>query len=344
MYLTQKMKTELNWWYENIDTQNMVIDYGNPDFSITTDASLEGWGAVKSKFQINGRWNDIEKTFHINYLELLAIFYAIKAFCKKITDKHVQILSDNSSSVAHINNMGGIKSMQMNELTKSIWSFCIDRNIWISSAHIPGKSNSADGPSRQFNDNIEWMLDKSIFLKLVEIWGKPSIDLFASRLNHQLPRFASWKPDPDDEIVDAFSISWSNDYLYMFPPFSLISRCIQKVIADKAETLMILPFWPTQNWYSLLMEFLIDKSVLLPRRRKLLTIPYSDKTHPLTNQIRLMACRISGQITKTKEFQKKQPKSYLHLGEEVQRNSMHITSVDGFVSVTKGRLIRFVQL
>ena len=342
--LNSAMKYELEWWYKNIETQSRVINHGNPNFSITTDASLDGWGAIKNEEYINGRWNDIEKTYHINYLELLAIFYGIKSFCKNITNVHVQLLSDNSSSVAHINNMGGIKSELMNDLTKSIWSWCSDRNIWISAAHIPGKSNPADIASRKFNDNVEWMLDKLVFQKLVKLWGTPSVDLFASRLNCQVPRFGSWKPDPDAEIIDAFSISWSDGYFYMFPPFSLVNRCIQKIIADKSETLMILPFWPTQIWFSLVMELLVQKPVLLPRRRKLLTLPQSDRIHPLHGQLRLIACRLSGQTMKVREFQEKQPESFLHLGEEVQRNNMHIMLRNGFVSVTKGRLIHFIQL
>ena len=67
------------------------------------------------------------------------------------------------------------------------------------------------------------------------------MDLFASRLNCQISKFASWKPDPDAVVIDAFSIPWSNEYYYMFPPFSLITRCVQKIINDQSECLIILP-------------------------------------------------------------------------------------------------------
>lgn len=40
-----------------------------------------------------------------------------------------------------------------------MWSY--DRNIWLSSAHIPGKTNyTADFESRNFRQENEWMLDK----------------------------------------------------------------------------------------------------------------------------------------------------------------------------------------
>jgi hypothetical protein len=38
-----------------------------------------------------------------------------------------------------------------------------------------------------------------------------------------------------------------------------------------------------------------------------------------------------------------QPISYLHLGEEVRRSNMQHTSVNGFCTVTKGRLIQYAQ-
>lgn len=40
--------------------------------------------------------------------------------------------------------MGGIRSEEMNELSKQIWQFCCDRNIWITAVHVPVKENVAD--------------------------------------------------------------------------------------------------------------------------------------------------------------------------------------------------------
>ena len=135
----------------------------------------------------------------------MAILYALKALCKDKNSLHVQILTDNTSAVAHINNMGGIKSDDLNSLPKDIWNWCCDKNIWLTAAHIPGKCNPADIESGVFNDNVEWMLDSNVFLQLAKLWGKPTMDLFASRLNCQISKFASWKPDHDAVVIDAFS-------------------------------------------------------------------------------------------------------------------------------------------
>jgi hypothetical protein len=64
-----------------------------------------------------------------------------------------------------------------------------------------------------------------------------------------------------------------------------------------------------------------------------------EKIHPLYIQLNLIACRLSGQIWKTKEFQIKLPKSYWLLGEAVRKNNILHTPSDGFIVVVKDRLI-----
>ena len=80
MSITQTMKTDLNWWFKNIHTQKRYFGTENPQIVLQTDASFSGWGAVLSDVKTGGRWNSSEMENHINYLELLAIYYALKSF------------------------------------------------------------------------------------------------------------------------------------------------------------------------------------------------------------------------------------------------------------------------
>ena len=74
-------------------------------------------------------------------------------------------------------------------------------------ALIPGASNvSADDLSRNFKADTEWALRNDVFVRLCSLFGVPDIDLFASRLNHKVPKYASWKPDPLASFVDASRI------------------------------------------------------------------------------------------------------------------------------------------
>ena len=46
MTLSAQSKTELTWWIDNVLTVSKPISHGNPDLTLTTDASNLGWGAI----------------------------------------------------------------------------------------------------------------------------------------------------------------------------------------------------------------------------------------------------------------------------------------------------------
>ena len=121
------------------------------------------------------------------------------------------------------------------DVTISVFDSCSERNIVLSAAHIRGVANvEADSLSRDTKINTEWMLKRSFFQGLVNFLGVLIIDLFASRINCQLPTYVSWRPDPHACDIDAFSISWAQGFLYAFPPFSQVGRVLQKIVQDQA--------------------------------------------------------------------------------------------------------------
>ena len=47
--------------------------------------------------------------------------------------------------------MGGTHSLAYNEIARKVWLWCISRKIYLTAAHIPGKTNiQADQASRLF--------------------------------------------------------------------------------------------------------------------------------------------------------------------------------------------------
>ena len=76
--------------------------------------------------------------------------------------------------------------------------------------HIPGPDNHiAESFSRNFKEDIEWCLNREVFLQICNHFGEPDPDLFASRLNRQTLNFVSWFPDPEALMTDAFSFGWA---------------------------------------------------------------------------------------------------------------------------------------
>lgn len=292
-------RSDIIWWMNNVQNSLNYITRSNAQVFLESDASKKGWGASNRVTHIGGRWNQTEAELaqcnSINYLELLAAFYALKSFCKDLSNVTVLIRSDNTTAVAYIQNMGGIKSTECNALAKYIWAWCISRNIWLIADYLPGKLNVvADRYSRQFDDETEWMLNQNLFKKITEEFGVPEIDLFASRLNSQLKRYISWKPDPGSETVNAFTLDWSKWYFYAFPPFSIIGRCLKKIMSDQAEGILVVPKWKTQYWYPKLKQMQVGHTYTLCRCANLLSLPSSGKLHPLNNTMDLLVCRLSG--------------------------------------------------
>ena len=119
--------------------------------------------------------------------------------------------------------MGGPTSVVLSGLAFDLWQWCLERSITVEAPHLPGRLNIvADFESRARPDTSDWQLERSIFQGISNKWGPFTIGLFASRLTAQLPRFVRWKPDPEAEAVDAFTLDWSQLRGYAFPPFALI--------------------------------------------------------------------------------------------------------------------------
>ena len=237
--------------------------------------------------------------------------------------------------------------MSVSDLAKDIWLWCYDRQIWLSACHIPGSSNvHADHESRHFNDNLEWKLNPAIFSAICNEFLTPEIDLFASRLNRQLGPFVSWRPDPEAFACDAFSLNLANFNFYAFSPFSLSGMMLHKIQREEATGFCIIPLWPTQPWFSLMLRLPIEIPVILPQRMDLLYLPHHSprKYHPLLSKLRLIVCKLSGMPSASSRFLNMLPRQLLVAGDHLRGNSISQQLGSGYTSVLRGKLIHFKQL
>ena len=123
-------------------------------------------------------------------------------------------------------------------------AWCLERNMFLSAIYVPGIMNKiADLLFCLKLESTEWMLSPRIFKQKVYVYRMPVLDMFASTLNHQVPKYFSWTLDPQAVGMDAFSVNSSKGILYMFPPFSLIQKCLRKIIKDRATVLLVTPVW-----------------------------------------------------------------------------------------------------
>ena len=296
IHLGQAAKNDILWWRDSIMPSYAPIVRENPSHVVTTDASSYGWGAVYKNETTGGSFSFEECALHINILELRAVLFGLMSLCGSLNATHILVKVDNTSAVAAINKMGSTRSTQMDSEVHNIWNWASSKNIWLTATHIPGIQNYiADAESRKNETHTEWMLNRHIFAQVLqELSFTPDIDLFASRLNNQLPTFVSYRPDPAAQAVNAFTITWENTKFYAFPPFACIPRVLQKIWSDKASGILIVPDWPNQPWYSQFTQMVVRDVSLLPRE-DLLHLLTSHSQHPLRQHLQLRAALVCGQ-------------------------------------------------
>ena len=346
MVLSNGSLRDLQWWVTNLDTAFRNIHIGEPECIVHTDASLTGWGAKCERMSAQGVWSSGEKCRPINYLELLAIQCGLQSLCRVHHDCHIRILSDNVTAVTYINAMGGSKSEGCDILATEIWDWAITRQVWLSAVHTPGAENTeADSLSRNLNPNLEWSLTDGAFTRILEDFCFiPSMDLFASRLNHKLDTYVSWKPDPFATFIDAFTVDWGPHSFYVFAPFCLVSKCLQKISSNGATGILIAPVWPTQTYFAFLLSMLVD----LPRHFKAIRLnlmhPSFHQAHPLSSQLVLLACKISGNPLLVQEFRQTLRMSSCPPGDRAPLNSTTCSSRNGLSFVCQGKQIPCLPL
>ena len=179
----------------------------NKTCSAKTDTSKEGWGAHLNEHMARGSWSLPESKLHINYLELKAVFLALKEFQDLCTDKIVLVATDNTTVVPYINKEGGMRSGSLCALLWRILTWCTRKQVTLKARHIPGWFNVVADKLSRLGQTIqtEWSLLPEVFKTICSRWHQHQIDLFA-RPFCKLPLFVSPVPDPLATAVDALSL------------------------------------------------------------------------------------------------------------------------------------------
>ena len=89
-------------------------------------------------------------------------------------------------------------------------------------------------------DTSEWKLCPTVFKQLCSHLGTP---------------------------LDAFQQDWIYQFLYAFPPFSIIGRALRKLPKDKKNMIIVTPGLQSQSWYPILLKMKVRNSILLPKYR-----------------------------------------------------------------------------
>ena len=101
-----------------MQTAYNLISHGSPNHVLYTEASSTGWAAVFEQSYTGGHWTSLELLYHINYLELFAVYLGQLSFFKHRQNVHIRLMIDNTTAVQCINNMGTSHSSLCNFMTQ----------------------------------------------------------------------------------------------------------------------------------------------------------------------------------------------------------------------------------
>ena len=104
--IPSSLHPHLQWWLQedNVLTGQPLHPIKHA-LQLFTDASKEGWGAHLNKFTARGTWSLPESKLHINYLELKAVFLALKEFQNLCAGKIVLVATYNTTVMSYINTL-----------------------------------------------------------------------------------------------------------------------------------------------------------------------------------------------------------------------------------------------
>ena len=260
--------------------------------TITTDASLSGWGATFDGRTARGLWDDSLKTAHINYLELMAVYLALQHFECWLTGCHVLVKTDNTTTVSYINRQGGLRSLTLHVLARELILWCDRRLLSVRALHVPGLLNrGADLLSRGSCRYDDWSLHPKVVDQIWARFGRPRVDLFASEEDAKCPLFFAIRGAASLGL-DAVAHDWPRELLYAFPPLSLISPTLQRVRSLHLSLILVAPAWG--HWRSEITPLLFAEPWKLPPRRDLLSQARGEIFHPQPRHLDLWVWPVRG--------------------------------------------------
>ena len=273
----------LHWLQHNITGWNgsPLLRTQQIPVTLTTDASPWAWGAIlkvgnEEPLPTSGLFSAEEAADWQNNREAAAVMHAVKCHAPRLTEMarqipkghllQITIEQDNASVVSYIRKQGGRKallSMQIEEIIK--WALA--HRLKLTARWIPGSEMPADEWSRELalQDRGDWSVRQETFNSLCrKLHFRPVVDLMASRLNKKLPKFYSFRPDPEAVDFDALSDDkdWGAETAYIAPPEHLVGKVLAKVQRDKAKVLAVVPKWPKARWWGLLKSLTTASTML----------------------------------------------------------------------------------
>ena len=239
--LDSAAREEVLWWRDYLQGWNGKALFQHPiDLIIETDASRKGWGHTAKGSALEAHGVQRRKTTH----QLSRA--TRRVVCNQNIHKDHSMCTcetiDGQCSSSCIYKQNGGYSF-------TCFSQSSNRPVGVVSRESTDSVSST--PPGKIKHKSRQGIEDFNRLEQLETQSQPvssNIENMVPTRNRSLcitpdisaSRFASWKPDPLAIQTDAFTMNWKKIGGYAFPPFALIGRCLQQVMSQKVEKLILI--------------------------------------------------------------------------------------------------------
>lgn len=150
-----------------------------------------GWGALCDDASVRGVRTTEQPELHMNHLELLAVFLALRHFC---SEGPACPSDDRQFNSGLLHKQAGRDTLSsLLKLSRSLLLWRSVNFLSLRATHVPGHLNlGPDLPSRGCPLVRDWRLHPFTVAQIWDLFGKTKLHLCASWYNTRLPCYAAW--------------------------------------------------------------------------------------------------------------------------------------------------------
>ena len=176
------------------------------------------FGCYSAVKKLSSQWTEDKECFssyvitmtslwHHSFSQLYIVCYHLLSTC----DNYYVTILDNAFLEIMSRNCG----------------LCMSCAIHMHRASVNPKGAEWDSRLHLLYSWLWWLVYQPCSAWVNEFWGPHTVDRLASHCNMQLPRFNSCFMCPGGEAVEAFTVEWSGENNWWFPPSGLIPRVLR---------------------------------------------------------------------------------------------------------------------
>jgi len=274
---SEDARADLYFWCEAFeDWHGRPFWFVDPKVRVLTwsDASDTGWGGLSlkagSKEVARGDWPQgiLLEQRSSTWRELRAVFLVLDSLSRELAGCTCVHRSDNQATV-HIIQFGS-RRQHLQDEAMAIHRLCMKYGVRLFTEWVPRDENALADYYSKVVDSDDWQVNPTVFKQIDEWWGPHTLDCFASSKTAQLGRFCSRWWNPGCLAIDAFTVDWSEEMVWLSPPIYLIARVLDMLCACKSHGTLIVPQWVSAAWWPRLHDGrswkgFVKGSLILPR-------------------------------------------------------------------------------